>query len=109
MPAIKRWTDSFNTDNETEHPSGRTLAIVDGDKKEEVIYYCPSCFESSHLFQYLGPVILGKNETIPRDHHAMLQCSRCGRKYATSEVKRESEISDIVDVEYVDPGSGFQL
>jgi len=42
---------------------------------------------------------------VPRDYDHWKQCYRCGRKYATSEVKRESKISDIVDVEEVDPDS----
>ena len=55
--------------------------------------------------EFLGPVILQKNESVPHDYDQWKQCYRCGRKYATSEVKRESKIDDIVDVEEVEPDS----
>jgi hypothetical protein len=42
---------------------------------------------------------------VPHDYDNWKQCYKCGRKYANSEVKRESKIDDIVDVEEVDPDS----
>lgn len=86
----------------------RTVAIVDDEEFDEdkEKRYCPTCYDKINLIEYLGPVILEKDESIPSDYHQSRQCYKCGRNYATSEVKREAQISDLVDVDEVDPGSG---
>lgn len=92
----------------------RTVAIVDDDDEfdedeDEEKRYCPTCYDKINLIEYLGPVILEKDESIPSDYHQWRQCYKCGRKYATSEVKRESQISDVVDVDDIDPGSADEI
>src|SRR5689334_12026114 len=105
MPGLKRRRSSLGLDpgsgieNELGTVGSTTIGMVidDGDDEEERMC-CQICFEKGHTLEFLGPVILQKNESVPNDYDQWKQCYRCGRQYANSEVKRESKIDDIVDV-----------
>lgn len=118
MPGIRRKSPSIRNSDpdpnsdlksilDTEYQSlTRTVVTIESEEDEdEESSYCPSCYERLRHIQYLGPVILRKDEEVPHDYDNWKQCYKCGRKYANSEVKRESKIDDIVDVEEVEPDS----
>lgn len=74
---------------------------VHNHNKEEEISYCQRCLELANYRSRLKNRIYLPNElgktVIPEDHDQWLQCHKCGSLYAKYNVKKESELADVVE------------
>ena len=78
----------------------KTTTFIDfeGSYDENELIYCQKCYRVNVLSR-LGPRLLRYDEVPAADYDRWLQCPRCGKLVSVNDVKHESEISEIIDLD----------
>ena len=75
-----------------------TFIDVEGSYDENELIYCQKCYRVNVLSR-LGPRLLRYDEVPAADYDRWLQCPRCAKLVSVNDVKHESEISEIIDLD----------
>lgn len=71
------------------------------DDGSEEISYCRRCLKEDHIqVRLVDPTYdEDEDEIKPSDYYMWRQCPKCSRKYKKREVKRETRVTDFVEVD----------